>query len=119
MTIEEYQEKAMRTANHDIESISYRKDSETMIKIDHALIGMVTEIGELADAIKKFEYYGQPLDRENIKEGLGDIMRYWSLAIDSMGFNVQEVLNYNIEKLSKRYPDGFNEKSASERKDKK
>ena len=45
-------------------------------QVQHALLGMVTEAGELADAIKKHVIYGKPLDKVNVMEEIADLMWY-------------------------------------------
>jgi len=42
----------------------------------HAILGIITELGELADCYKKYFAYGQPLDKENVCEELGDLIFY-------------------------------------------
>jgi len=42
----------------------------------HAVMGIIGEAGELADCLKRHFVYGLELDRENIREELGDLMFY-------------------------------------------
>jgi hypothetical protein len=48
----------------------------------HMLIGMVTETGEILDAYKRQLYYGKELDLVNLKEEIGDVLFYASIAAD-------------------------------------
>lgn len=50
----------------------------TESNIQHMLVGMITEIGELLDAHKKNFAYGKELDMVNIKEEIGDF--FWYVA---------------------------------------
>lgn len=84
----------------------------------HGVIGMMTEVGELLDACKKALYYGKPLDMENVAEEIGDIRFYAQLAMQGAGTTPEEVDAANIQKLKKRYPEGFNMQDALARKDK-
>jgi len=43
----------------------------------HSGFGLLTEVGELADAYKVAHYKKQPLDLENVIEELGDIFFYY------------------------------------------
>lgn len=45
----------------------------------HAQLGMLTEVGELADAFKREMAYGKPLDAVNIVEEIGDVFWYFVL----------------------------------------
>ena len=40
--------------------------------LDHALLGLVDEVGELASAFKKHVGYVKELDVTNVKEEIGD-----------------------------------------------
>lgn len=86
----------------------------------HAALGICGEAGELADALKKHAIYGKPLDRKNVVEELGDLLFYTRALQNLLSICDQEVLDYNGEKLSKRYVGlTYSDKSAIERADKK
>ena len=80
----------------------------------HATLGMASETGELADAIKKWLYYDQSLDVTNIIEELGDCLWYVALACNALDVSLEEVMERNIAKLHKRYPEKFTEAKAAE-----
>ena len=62
----------------------------------HMVIGASGEVGELVDAIKKHVIYQKPLDVENVKEELGDLLFYMSNLMQSVGLSFEEVLQ-NVE----------------------
>lgn len=85
----------------------------------HMVIGASGEVGELVDAIKKHVIYQKPLDVENVKEELGDLLFYMSNLMQSVGLSFEEVLQHNVDKLSIRYPSGsYSNAQAQERADK-
>ena len=85
----------------------------------HVGVGVSTEANELLDAIKKHTIYQKPLDVENIKEELGDLLFYMSNLMQSVGLSFKEVLQHNIDKLSVRYSSGkYSNAQAQERADK-
>lgn len=84
----------------------------------HAAIGVCTEAGELLDAIKKHVIYNKPLDRANVIEELGDIEFYLQMMRTALGIEHHEIIEANVSKLSKRYPQGYTDSDAIERKDK-
>ena len=87
--------------------------------LDHALYGIMSEAGEIADCIKKNVIYGKPLDEVNLREELGDLMWYIALAANTMNWDLEEILDENNAKLEKRYPIGsFSEEQAIARADK-
>lgn len=106
MNIEQYQKLAARTLPR---LSSHEQD------VTHMVYGMLTEIGELADAYKKHMAYGKHLDKVNILEELGDIMWYWAGLCTIEGLDPSEVLMTNIYKLAKRYPEKFDESNAINR----
>ena len=88
------------------------------LRLMHAVLGVSGESGELVDAVKKHIMYNKPLDVENVKEEIGDLCWYISLALDEIGSSFEEVMKMNIAKLSKRYPNGYSNKDAIARADK-
>lgn len=94
------------------------KDDPSLARLLHAAIGMSGESGEVLDSLKKSLMYGKPLNANNLKEECGDLLWYMSLMLHELGTDFETVMQMNIDKLSKRYPEGFTEKDAIERKDK-
>jgi NTP pyrophosphatase (non-canonical NTP hydrolase) len=84
----------------------------------HMAIGIAGESGEFLDCVKKHIIYGQPLNRENALEELGDIEFYLQGARNALGLSREEVLAANIAKLEKRYPVEYSDSSAKARADK-
>lgn len=98
MKINEYQELAMRTLNPELT----RK--EVLI---NSVMGLCGESGEAIDIVKKWFAHGHELDREHLKKELGDIAWYLAEAATALDLSLEEILEENIEKLKKRYPEGF------------
>ena len=72
-------------------------------------VGINAEGGEFLEIIKKMVFQGKPWNednREHLIIELGDLMWYVAQATQALGISMEEVLNTNITKLSKRYPDG-------------
>ena len=85
----------------------------------HMATGIGGEAGEVEDAIKKHVIYQKPLDVENVKEELGDLLFYMSNLMQSVGLSFEEVLQHNVDKLSVRYSSGkYSNTQAQERADK-
>lgn len=89
--------------------------SVELTRLFHGLLGLQSESGELADALKKTLYYGQPLDIVNIREEIGDVCWYLAILADATGTTLEECQRINIEKLKKRYPEKFTEENAAVR----
>lgn len=81
----------------------------------HGLLGVQSEAGELADALKRTLYYGQPIDRTNLIEEIGDLCWYLAILADACGTTLEHCQARNIAKLRQRYPEKFTEQGAAVR----
>ena len=112
MTLNEYQKAAQRTATtHAIMTEQQAREHD----LNHAILGLVTEAGELADVLKKRMAYGKPIDLVNLREEAGDILWYLPLLCRALDCNLEDIARINIEKLKKRYPDKFSQDKALNR----
>ena len=91
--------------------------------VQHMLMGLSGEVGELVDAFKRHFVYGQHLDLDNIAEELGDLEFYLEGLRQALypycGLTRDAIIKQNMEKLSARYPEGYSDEHAAERADKK
>ena len=92
-----YQQLASRTINKNL----YDYEME-----QHALHGMVGEIGELHSLYQK-SYQGHDFDEEHAKRELGDLLWFIAEYCTAKDWDLNEIMNKNIAKLVARYPDGF------------
>ena len=88
--------------------------TETMDDL-HMILGMVTEVAELADVYKKYIAYGKDLDFINIQEEIGDLMWYVVNFCTLNNFDLEKILETNINKLNTRYPEAFAKHQANNR----
>ena len=98
MHVSEYQRLAMTTLNPDI--------SKTDMLVN-SMMGLCGESGEAIDLVKKHLFHKHELDREKLIKELGDIAWYLAEAAEALDVPLEEILKANIEKLKKRYPEGF------------
>lgn len=87
-------------------------------RLQHGMLGIITEAGELGDTIKKHVIYGKTLDLANIDEELGDLMWYMAVIANAVGSDFERIAIENIAKLRARYPADYSDVDALERKDK-
>lgn len=123
MTIEEYQNLAMRTNDGEctLRLAQYIADANdepeiyAMIgELLNGALGLTGEAGEVADMIKKHIFHGHDLTPEDLVKELGDVCWYLALISHACGISIEHIMEQNIEKLRKRYPDGFStEKSIN------
>lgn len=111
----EFVKLALKTESNDFNQIILRLNSERVIRLLHASMGLVTEAAEMMDAMKKFIFYGKDLDIVNLKEELGDSDWYKAIAVDELGTSFEDVWEMVIKKLKARYGEKFNEDGAINR----
>lgn len=105
MTINEYQKLAMVTLNPDLD----KKDV-----LINGVMGLCGESGEAIDIVKKHLAQGHELDKEKLAKELGDVAWYLAETATAIGYDLDDIFQMNIDKLKKRYPEGFSvEKSVN------
>lgn len=80
-------------------------------------LGLVGEAGEVGELVEKGVFHDHGVDRELLKKELGDCLWYVAALCTTAGISLDEVMQANIEKLKKRYPDGFIEHASLQRVD--
>ena len=94
MTPDEYMSLAQRTSSTE----------GATAKLTNGAMGLCGEAGEVADIIKKHLFQKHPLDSAHIAEELGDVCWYIAELCAALDISLSEVLEHNISKLEKRYP---------------
>lgn len=107
MNFSDYQQKAMRSA--------HVKEPGELRTLQNAALGLAGESGEVADLIKKASFQGHPVDEEHLAEEIGDILWYCALAATGLGLDLDDIAQNNINKLMRRYPDGFDRERSVHR----
>lgn len=103
MTINEYQQLAMTTLNPALG----KKDI-----LINGVMGLCGESGEAIDLVKKHLAQGHPLDKTALLKELGDVAWYLAETAYALDVDLETVLAGNLEKLKKRYPEGFSAESS-------
>lgn len=98
MKINEYQKLAMTTLNKDL------NDNDILI---NGVMGLCGEAGEVIDLVKKHLHQGHSLNKDQLVKELGDVAWYLAEIAYAIDVDLETVLSLNIEKLKKRFPNGF------------
>lgn len=101
-----YEKQALRTVNP---RLSYDR------LLIEGLVGINSEAGEALDIWKKFEFHDHILDKKSIALELGDVLWYLTEAAVALGYSLEDIMDMNIEKLKKRYPNGFDTERSKNR----
>lgn len=119
MNGKEYQELAMRTYDgYAMNRLSSNVMSSTFYEtaaLLNGVLGLTGEAGEVSDLIKKGIFHEKGIDREHLEKELGDVMWYIALICHNCGFDLDEIMQMNIDKLKARYPEGFDVVKANNR----
>ena len=108
MTVNEYQKLAMTTLNPALD----KKDV-----LINGVMGLCGESGEAIDIVKKWLAQGHELDKEKLAKELGDIAWYLAETATALDLNLEDIFRANIEKLKKRYPEGFDTERSIHREE--
>ena len=108
MKVNDYQKEAMQLLNPDITP----KDI-----LVNAVMGLCGESGECVDHVKKHLFQGHPLDKAKLVKELGDVAWYLAEAATALDVSLEDILQANLDKLHKRYPDGFSAQKSIQREE--
>ena len=104
MNANEYQTLALRTINP---SLTHHQ------QLQNGLMGLCGEAGECIDLLKKYMFQGHTeRDMTHLASELGDCAWYLAVSAAMIGYDLEDIFKMNIEKLKKRYPEGFDEERS-------
>lgn len=105
MEMNEYQEQALRTC---------MEFKNTRYAILYSALAM-GEAGEYQGLVKKWLFHGHPPDTSAMMKELGDVL--WAVAqgAKALGCTLDDVAQMNLDKIKRRYPEGFSEERSRDR----
>jgi NTP pyrophosphatase (non-canonical NTP hydrolase) len=75
------------------------------------------EAGECADLLKKHYYQDNRPFRDDLIDELGDVLWYVAETAAGIGVKLEDIAQHNVEKLKKRYPEGFDPEKSLHREE--
>ena len=108
MTLNEYQGLAMRTSRNELTQNDH---------LMNGCLGLAGEAGECCDLLKKHQFQDGREIKEKMIDELGDVLWYVSEAATALGIWLDQIAEHNIEKLKKRYPEGFSAERSLHREE--
>lgn len=113
MQASEYNISALKTLNTYL-GLELTRNDITML---NGALGLVGESGEVSEQIKKHIFHGHEIDHHKLLSELGDVLWYLTILASTIGHTLDEVMKLNVDKLSKRYPEGFSSEDSINRTD--
>lgn len=77
------------------------------VKALHAILGIVAEATEILDVV-----FNRWWDKKKVISEMGDLLWFMALLCRQMEVTLEEVMEFNITKLRKRFPDKFDAERA-------
>lgn len=108
MTLNEYQELAQRTSNKALDAKGH---------LFNGVLGLSGEAGECADLVKKHYFQDARPMFDRLVDELGDVLWYVAETARAMDVTLEEVARHNVEKLRRRYPEGFEAEKSLHREE--
>jgi NTP pyrophosphatase (non-canonical NTP hydrolase) len=122
MNASEYQAAAMRTECDQLKArvrmygirpaVPDELDILAPIRLNHAIVGAMGELGEIAQLLEKWVYYGKGVDRAKLGEEIGDLLWYVAEACNALELDMGRLMECNIAKLRARYPEKYDDHLA-------
>lgn len=110
MDFSQYQELSKRTMPKNWDGMT----------ISNYAMGLAGEAGEVVDLLKKWVHHQHPITQDEldklVKE-LGDVQHYANGIATMFKISMNDVVVANVEKLKKRYPEGFSPEKSINREE--
>jgi NTP pyrophosphatase (non-canonical NTP hydrolase) len=101
MNFTDYQALSSRTAPKNADKVNKGQN------LANFGMGLCGEAGEVTDYLKKVVFHKHELDKEKLIDELGDVLWYISQIAHVAKIDMNDIAEYNIDKLKRRYPEGF------------
>lgn len=103
MTFKQYQKETLRIAA----GMNKASLKDVNSYILNGVLGMNEEAGEAIGIVKKHIYQDHEFDKKYLAEEIGDCLWYIAVTASGIGYTLEDIAKMNVEKLHKRYPNGF------------
>jgi NTP pyrophosphatase (non-canonical NTP hydrolase) len=92
LTFKEYQTRSQ----------AVRLESARANSIVYPMFGLIGEVGEISEKLKKILRDGKELDLENMKKELGDVLWYLTALAEDFALTLEDIAYTNVNKLESR-----------------
>ena len=106
LTLASYERAAARTVNQSL------TPEERLLD---AAAGLAEEAGEVLGLVRKHAFMRHELDSTRLRTELGDALWCLTMVAAALGLSLDEVAAANLDKLRRRYPEGYSDNASAER----
>jgi len=99
----------------EYQRLAHRTSKEHSDKLVISTLGLTGEAGEFADSVKKLRGHGHNIPVSELAAELGDVLWYIAECASALALDLDDIARKNIEKLEKRYPNGFESSRSIDR----
>ena len=107
ISFEEYQKLSSRT-------LPLLAEKEALVM---AVMGLCGESGEASEIVKKHVFHEHDLNRDQLRNELGDVLWYLAAMATVLGVSLEDIASENVAKLKARYPEGWDPERSRNRKE--
>ena len=79
-------------------------------------MGLMSEVGEIASIYQK-KHQGHSVVTSEVALELGDLLWFAAELCDVLGYDLETIAKWNIDKLRRRYPEGFDAERSLNREE--
>lgn len=102
-----------------LEFVEERRNKNVSVGLEvvNYSMGLVGEAAEVSELVKKWYFHKHTVNVDELAEELGDVLFYFMALSKMFDIDLEEIIKNNMNKLSKRYPKGFNSEDSIKRVD--
>lgn len=83
-------------------------------RLEFCGLELAGNLGRVAETLCSALYQNIPLDINELKERLGNVLRYFLVLLDTLGITFEQAMEANVIKLEARHASGFNARYQSD-----
>jgi NTP pyrophosphatase (non-canonical NTP hydrolase) len=108
-----------RQVEKNLQNMQFENARSDHPALVYAVMCLAGETGEVIEPLKKYMFQGHDLNRHEILNELGDCLFAITKIAHCLGYSLEDIINANMTKMQKRYPNGFTTENSLDHPDEK
>jgi NTP pyrophosphatase (non-canonical NTP hydrolase) len=92
-----------------------QNNNEIETHLQHLSTALFCKLGKISEPLKKFVYANHELSLLQLEDEIGDLFWYIVNLCSVLEIDIQQVMQSNLDKLARRYPDGYSSEASRNR----